>query len=173
VKNILKYVSLGLVFILLAVALSVNIASRTGWRVDAVLSGSMEPQLKVGGVVVTQPLSLDPVLPGDIITFYSPLIKQMITHRVVSVESGELVYFRTKGDANDHPDPFIVPVPNVAGKVCFHVPYLGFAMQTVKTPLGILLTLVIPGTIVIIIEATSIWRTLSGKKKSRLASVDK
>jgi signal peptidase len=172
-KNILKYLSLGLVFILLAVALFVIVIPRMGWRVDAVLSGSMEPQLKVGGVVVTRPLSSDPVQPGDIITFYSPLIKQMITHRVVSVESGELVYFRTKGDANDHPDPFIVPAPNVSGKVCFHVPYLGFAMQAIKTPLGILLTLLIPGAIVIVMEATNIWRALSGKKKSRLAGADK
>jgi signal peptidase I len=164
-KKVIKYFSFGLLILLMTAAVLSFLAPRFGWGVDAVLSGSMEPQLKVGGLVITRPVESKDIEVGDTITFYCPLNKGMTSHRVIAVESGTLSYFRTKGDANEDPDPFIVPVQNVAGKVCFHIPYLGFVIQFLKTPLGMLLTLGIPGLIIIALEIINIWRVFSEEKK--------
>lgn len=58
----------------------------------------------------------------------------------------------TRGDANEDADPFIVPAENVVGKIWFHVPYLGYVIRFVKTPLGFLLTLCLPGLVLVVME---------------------
>ena len=146
---------------LMVVAALTFIAPHLGWRVDAVYSGSMEPSLKVGGVVVTRPVEAGDILVGDTITYYSPLSEKLTSHRVIAVEDTSSLSFRTKGDANEDADPFILPAENVVGRICFHIPYFGYATQFIKTPLGLLLTICIPGLIIIIMEMRNIWRVLT------------
>ena len=45
--------------------------------------------------------------------------------------------FRTKGDANENPDPNPVAEQDVTGKVLFSIPYLGYAADFVQHPPGI------------------------------------
>jgi signal peptidase len=160
-KKVAGYFGLSMVIILIIITILIFVAPYFGWRVDAIMSGSMEPELKVGGLVITRPVGSNDINIGDIITFYCPLSNEMISHRVTTVANGTLSYFRTKGDANDAPDPFIVPVQNVVGKVCFHIPYLGYVTQFIKTRLGMLLTLCIPGLIIIAMEIRNIWRVVT------------
>jgi signal peptidase len=166
-KKVAEYFGFGLVVLLMTAAVLTFLAPRFGWRVDAVMSGSMEPQLRVGGLVITRPVESKDIKVGDTITFYCPLDKEMISHRVIAVENGTLSYFRTKGDANEDTDPFIVPVQNVAGEVCFHIPYLGYVVQFIKTPWGILLTLCIPGLIIIAMEIRNVWQVLTEEEVER------
>ena len=166
-KKVAKFLGFSLVIVLMAAAVFTYLAPYFDWRVDAVMSGSMEPNLNVGGLVISKPMGPNDIAVGDIITFYCPLNKQMISHRVIAVESGTSTYFRTKGDANEASDSFIVPVQNVVGKVCFHVPYLGYVTQFIKTRLGILLILGIPGIIIIIMEILNIWRVFRDEQIER------
>jgi len=156
------------IILLMAAAVLTFLAPYFGWRVDTVLSGSMEPGLKVGGVVITRPVEVEDIKVEDIITFYSPLSEKLTSHRVIAVEDSSSFHFRTKGDANEDDDPFILlHAQNVVGKVCFHLPYLGYATQFVKTPLGLLLTLCIPGLVIIAMEIRNIWRVLTEQKIER------
>ena len=155
------------IILLMTAAVLTFLAPRFGWRVDAVFSGSMEPQLKVGGVVVTHPVAAEDITVGDTITFYSPLGEKLTSHRVIAVEDGSSFHFQTKGDANEDADPFILPAENVVGKVCFHIPYFGYATQFVKTPLGFLLTLCLPGLIIVVMELRNIWHMLTGDEVER------
>ncbi len=166
-KKTAGYFGYGIVILLMAAAVFTFLAPHFGWRVDAVFSGSMEPELKVGGMVVTRPVAAQDIKAGDTITFYSPLNNQLTSHRVIAVEDGSSPNFRTKGDANEDADPFIVPGENVMGKVCFHLPYFGYAAQFIKTPLGLLLTLCLPGLIIIILEIRNIWRVLAEQEMER------
>jgi len=150
-----------LLVMLMLAAVFTFLAPRFGWSVDAVFSGSMEPELTVGGVVITRPVDVEAIKAGDIITFYSPLSEQLTSHRLIAVEHGSSFRFRTKGDANEDADPFTVPAENVVGKVCFHIPYLGYATQFVKTLLGFLLTLCLPGVIILVMELRNIWIVLT------------
>jgi signal peptidase len=158
--------SFGFVFIILLMtsAAFTFLAPHFGWRVDAVFSGSMEPALKVGGVVITRPVAAREITAGDIITFYSPQTKELTSHRVIAVEDGPSVRFRTKGDANEDADPVMAPADSVVGRICFHIPYLGYVTQLVKTPLGLILALCLPGLIIIILEMRNIWRVLVDKE---------
>jgi len=150
-----------LLVLLLVAAVFTFLAPRFGWRVDAVFSGSMEPELKVGGVVVTRPVEPEEIKVGDILTFYSPLGEQLTSHRVIAVEQGSPLHFSTKGDANEDADSFTLPPENVVGKVCFHLPLFGYVTQFVKTPLGFLLTLCLPGLIIIVMELRNIWQAMT------------
>jgi signal peptidase len=174
--KILSYLGMCLMVLLLAIALFTLLAPRFDWRVDAVISGSMEPKLGMGSVAVTRPVKALEIQPGDIITFHSPLNGKLTSHRVVALVQSTPLSFKTKGDANEDIDPFIVPIANVVGKVSFHVPYLGYVTKFVKTRWGILLTLFVPGLIIIAMEIRNIWRELSAKeteKKRRIIKVDR
>ncbi len=155
------------IVLLMGVVVLVFLAPRFGWSVDAVLSGSMEPTLRSGGIAVTRPVDPAEVQAGDIITFRSPLTGELTSHRVIEAGGGTSPVFRTQGDANQDPDPFSVRGGHITGRVCFHVPYAGYAAMFVKTPPGLVLTLVVPGLIVIITEMVNIWRAMSALEKKR------
>ena len=174
-KKVAEIFSFVVIILLMTVAAHTFLAPRYGWSVDAVLSSSMEPELKVGAVVITRPVDAEDIKVGDILTFYSPLSEQLISHRVIAVEQGSSLHFSTKGDANEDADPFILPPENVVGKVCFHIPYFGYVAQFVKTPLGFLLTLCLPGLIITVMELRNIWRVLTKEdieKKYRMRRAD-
>ena len=82
--------------------LSVSVPYLFGERSLTVLSGSMEPQLHVGDVVVVDQVPPLDVRVGDIVTFRDPEdASRLITHRVREIDvNGSDVAFVTKGDAN-------------------------------------------------------------------------
>lgn len=104
-----------------------------GWVPLAVLSGSMEPTIPVGSMVVVERLQgeddLADVAVGDVVTFMPrPQDPTLVTHRVVSIggkADGSTVLV-TKGDANGANDPDPVAAEQVRGLVQYHVPYAGY-----------------------------------------------
>jgi signal peptidase len=158
-----------LIALVMLLAAAVLFAPHLGWRIDNVLSGSMSPAITVGSAVVTQPVDTQAIEVGDIITYRSPRNGEMTTHRVVGIEGESLRYFQTKGDANEDPDPYTVPSANVEGRVLFDVPLLGYVADFVKTPLGFILMLGIPGGIIIILEMRKMWLGLSEEEKHKKA----
>ena len=168
--KIIRLVGFALMALLLSAALFTLVAPRFGWRVDNVLSGSMEPKLGIGSVVITRPSPAQDIRIGDIITFQSPINGQLISHRVIAVVGADPQLFRTKGDANQTADPFIVPTSNVVGKVSFHIPCLGYFTRFIKTRWGVLLTLFVPGLIIVASEIRNMWREMSAQESERKRS---
>ena len=138
-------------------------------RVKTVLSGSMEPAISVGNIVVIK--SAEQYKIDDIITFQFALNQSATTHRIVGTQIIEgVTYFITKGDANEEPDPRPVREDEVLGRVLFSVPLVGYAVNFVQQPLGFILLIVVPATIIISDEIRSIGReiaNLKNKKKDR------
>jgi signal peptidase I len=160
-KKISTYFGFGLIIMVLTATILVSLVPHFGWRADAVLSGSMEPHLKVGGLAITHNVNEEDIKVGDTITFYSPLNKKLTSHRVISITKDPNLLFQTKGDVNEDPDPFVVPTQNVVGKVCYHIPYLGYIAQFIKSRLGFLFIVFLPGLIIIGMELKNIWRVLN------------
>ena len=160
-KKIIWNTSVTLVILLMTVAVIIYVAPHLNWRVDAVISGSMGPDIRKGSLVVTRPVSPGDVRVGDVITF-SPISvgENLITHRVVGIQQGPYSGFVTKGDANVKTDPFVVPSRNLIGKVVFDAPYLGSFTQFLKTDQGFLTTVVMPGVIVIIAYVIAILKEI-------------
>ena len=171
-KKAADYLGLTVVLLLMVVAAFTYLAPHFGWRVDAVTSGSMEPQLLTGSLVVTRPVESDSIVVGDMITFRPSTVgENMITHRVIGVGHSSPLYFQTKGDANDYRDPFTVPAQNLIGKICFDVPYFGYITEFLKTPFGFVLGLVVPTLIIIVVYVRSIWRVLNKDKKQNPSEI--
>ena len=158
-KKIAEYLMTGIVIVLLLAAVLIFFAPRFGWQVDTVLSGSMEPAIPTGSILVSRTVASDSINVGDIITFSGSGRDRFITHRVTAIDRTNGIVFTTKGDANNAEDPYPVPAENVVGKVLVHIPFLGFIFSFVKTPLGILLMLVIPGLLIIGLELREFWDT--------------
>ena len=121
----LGWIALALVIIILAF---VVVKSRKGWQFAAVLSGSMVPDFKVGGLVVIKPVDVSTLKVGDVISFMAPEVSDntAICHRIIAIQYQKGVeFFQTKGDANNSPDQFLTPVTNVKGREIFYLSYIG------------------------------------------------
>lgn len=136
-------------------------------KIKIVKSGSMEPAIKTGAIVVIKPTT--PYLVGDVITFGQDTKTQIpTTHRIVGVGGeGPLKVFTTKGDANDAEDPTPTRLSEVRGKVLFSVPYLGFILDFAKKPIGFALLVGLPALLIIFDEIMKIIREVKSLKRKR------
>ncbi|MBC7836579.1 signal peptidase I [Acetobacteraceae bacterium] len=136
-------------------------------EVKVVKSGSMEPSIHVGSIVLIKPASSYGV--GDVITF-GPDTKVQIptTHRIVDTQGeGASQTFTTKGDANDAPDPAAIRRQDIDGKVIFTIPYVGYVLDFAKKPLGFALLVGIPALLIIFEEISKIVREVRVLLRSR------
>ena len=173
-KKTAEYLSLALAIAVMVTAMLTYLAPHFGWRVDLVCSGSMEPELKTGSLVITRPVEPQEIVVGDIIAFNPKgvtLGENLVSHRVIGIETASPLYFKTKGDANDNPDPFTVPARNLVGRICFKAHHVGYITGFLKTHWGFILGLVIPGLIIITMYITSIRRMLRENREGKLVRV--
>ena len=96
---------------------------------EPVYTGSMEPAIPVGSVVVIKPVDPETLKIGDIICFQLSQ-PTSITHRIINITDQGFI---TKGDANEDPDQWIVKKENVIGKAIFTIPYIGYLGYFVRT----------------------------------------
>jgi signal peptidase I len=93
-----------------------------------VVSGSMEPTLGVGSLVLDERITPLEAHPGDIVSF--PDASRggaLVTHRVRSVQvRGARAYFVTKVDANNATESWSVATQGDIGRVAHHVPKAGY-----------------------------------------------
>lgn len=94
-----------------------------GYSVFHVASGSMEPAIPVGTLIICQRTDIDDIKQRDIITFLSLesyMLNKPVTHRVVGIENvnGETA-LRTRGDANNSEDGYYVTDENLVGRVVY------------------------------------------------------
>jgi len=123
---------------------------------EPVYTGSMEPAIPVGGLVVIKPVDPETLREGDIICFRLSE-STSVTHRIINVTDEG---FTTKGDANEDPDQGIVEKENVIGKVIFIVPFIGYLGYFVRTPIGFILLIILPAGLIIIMELGNIAKGL-------------
>lgn len=133
-------------------------------EIKIVKSGSMEPAIKTGSLVIIKPQNTAygaQYRVGEIITFGPDNAREIpTTHRVEEVtksSTGEFTY-RTKGDANEEADPNIVTESEIIGQVVFSAPYVGYILDFAKKPLGFALLIGIPAAVIIFDELVVIGR---------------
>lgn len=167
VFKIIYYVFLGAIILIAVLLVWSALPMKNGPKVFIVQSGSMEPAIKTGGVVVVKSVSDYKV--GDVITFgpYSKT-KAPTTHRIYEMKAvgGEPVYI-TKGDANNAPDTREISKKDVVGKVLLDVPYVGYAVAAAKTPIGFMLIIIIPAAIIVYDEIRKIWGEIGKMRKGK------
>lgn len=168
ILRVVYYVSLVLI-VSIAILFTISVLPIPGnYKVLVVESGSMEPAIKVGSIVVIRPEK--EYKTGDIITFIDPSQKSKVptTHRIYEIEivSGEIRYV-TKGDANNTPDTKSVRKRDILGKVLVSIPYLGYGVAFAKKPIGFLLIIFVPVIIIILDEVRNIYVEIKKRRKDK------
>ena len=109
-----------------------------GYRTMTMLTASMAPGIDPGDVVITTPLAVTDVTEGMVISYHIPIDDhRVVTHRVTDVVHAPdgTVAVQTKGDANDHPDPWTAVLQgDTAYQVQAVIPELGHLIQALRTP---------------------------------------
>lgn len=108
-----------------------------GFRYYTVLTPSMEPKYSEGDMVFVKQCGAGSIDVGDVITFNpSSSSDAYLTHRVTQkiedYQGTGVTCFRTKGDANDSEDSFLIDEDRVIGVVKFHVPHLGHIVRFIQ-----------------------------------------
>ena len=110
-----------------------------GFAPLAVASGSMQPAIDVGDLIIIREQKDYEV--NDIVTYTTG--RSIVTHRIVQMDGSNAV---VKGDANNVADGS-VPVSSIEGKMVLRIPRIGDAMFLARTPIGMLV--VIAGVILL------------------------
>lgn len=178
--QILNGLASGIVVVILISVIALFMIPRLlGWQLVVVLSGSMKPTLPVGSVAFVEPRDAASVQVGDILTFRVPEDSSnrskdkivQVTHRVVEIlPQGQGLGFRTQGDANNGPDGYIVPGRNVVGTVSWHVPYASYLADRLRSRLGFLLLVAVPGMLLIAGEVRTIVREVQAMRARKKLS---
>lgn len=124
-----------------------------------VLSGSMEPKIPTGGIIIAKSVNASNLETGDVIVFHppNPVMEKggqvLITHRIAEItEQG----FVTKGDACEENDKGIVTPDRVVAKHCLAIPYIGYGighMGTVaRSKMGFFVLIILPASIIMLGE---------------------
>ena len=115
-----------------------------GYRTYIVSSGSMEPYLKVGDIILVDKVdSAQEIKVDDIITFTQGDGKD-ITHRVIEIKDvNDNRSFVTKGDNNNDIDPNEVKFENIRGKYSSKISGIGKFILSVKTSFGAIIFVII------------------------------
>lgn len=121
-------------------------------KLFAITSGSMRPEIPMGSLVLAKPQKKYRV--GEVITFREG--SRIISHRIVSINSrGEA---KTQGDANNQTDRQTIKNNQIIGRVIFNVPRLGRLLMLLKTKVGVVFLVVLPGAVLI-------WQEIIGVVK--------
>ncbi len=138
-KKAIRIIS-NILFVVLAVSLILGILiflipRFTPVQYRAVRTGSMEPDIPVGSMVVVVPTPADEIQVGDDVTYITQS-NQAVTHRVLEIDSENNV-FTTYGIANgaNNTDPPLA-YENIIGVAKFHIPWIGSAITYLDTLSG-------------------------------------
>lgn len=119
----------GIIFVILYVA---------GIEPYVVISGSMEPDIKMGSLCfVNKHAKYSDVKVEDVIA-YTASTDNKVTHRVVSITSEGI---ETKGDRNSASDGISTTEENFVGKNIFSIPKLGYIVKLMQTLRGKIITI--------------------------------
>ena len=135
-----------------------------------IVSGSMEPIIKVRDAVVIRRVPEEDIAVGDVVTYQSrddAFYGILVTHRVVNIkeENGKKVYI-TKGDHNLTVDRLPISGDQIYGKVVMRIPKIGYIKFFLVSSYGWIIAIVIPSLGIIIYDIMKIIKNVRNNKKS-------
>jgi signal peptidase len=164
--------AVGLTLVLaLALALLMLLPTLLGFHRYVLVSGSMTPTIPTGSVVYDKDIPVGDLKLGDVITFVPPPeygVTSPVTHRIFEIGAApedakdKAVAgraFRTKGDANEDPDPWRMVLNHpTQDRVEQHLPYVGYVYIWLSKRWVQLLVIGLPALVIMIIVGRALWR---------------
>ena len=145
----------------IGIALALALPFTFDARPLTVLSGSMEPALDTGDVVVVQRIGPLDARPGDIVTFRDPEQPgRLVTHRVRALRvQADQVRFVTRGDANNVSERWQVSARGEISRVLYRIPNLGHALMLLRSSGVFALMFAVALAVLLVLELTAVWRS--------------
>jgi signal peptidase len=108
-----------------------------GYSPYVMYGGSMGSAAPLGSLAFIEDVRAESLEVGDVIVFRPPSSgepRQPLMHRITGIEEidGQRV-FRTKGDANQSPDPWRLGLSGEGGRLAHVVPYVGYLLWFFQT----------------------------------------
>ncbi len=136
-----------------------------GLSMYVVLSDSMDPEIKVGDIIISQKVAYEKIKIGDDITFegYVNGKKALITHRVIGFTADG---FETQGTKQtEGTKPTEKPAySEVYGKVVFKSTAIGAVYEFVGSEYGFLVVIVVPLFLFVIYESWALTKKFKALK---------
>lgn len=141
-----------------------KIPSVFGYSMLIVASPSMTGAIEAGDAIIIK--NSDSYAVGDVITYFPEDESFSVTHRIVRMEGDK---FYTKGDANQSEDPDPVLIEQIAGKVAVKLDKVGYFIEWLKSPVGIIFaaTFIVLLILIIVIEDKRRGKTDSDDPESK------
>ena len=141
-----------------------KIPSVFGYSVLIIASPSMTGAIEAGDAIIIK--NSDSYAVGDVITYFPEDESFSVTHRIVRMEGDK---FYTKGDANQSEDPDPVLIEQIAGKVAVKLDKVGYFIEWLKSPVGIIFaaTFIVLLILIIVIEDKRRGKTDSDDPESK------
>lgn len=118
-----------LIYNLVLIAQSIITPNKTpnflGIKTYAITSGSMEPNINIGDIVIVEEVDETDLKVGDVISYRKG--QTIITHRIAKIENseGHNIYI-TKGDNNNTEDMENIEIDRIEGKVVLNISKIGY-----------------------------------------------
>ncbi len=179
IKNIICWVLIIVLAFTLIVFLTTRIQGNTpsvfGYSIYRISSGSMEPELMVGDIILDKVVDDETeIAVGDVITFEggSQFDGKLVTHKVIKApytdENGNTM-LQTHGIANELDDTPI-SIDQVRAKMICKIPYIDTLYNLFLSPCGLLIMILLI-ILVFIDEIINIVKILSGRNETRLEDI--
>lgn len=157
--------------------LSYGYANLFGFMMFRVVTGSMEPTIPTGALLIAQEVDIETVRLDDIVCFRTQLSEiwgKIVTHRVIGVMGDQAgnILLETKGDANLVSDIYMVDESNFVGKVVWHTgddSLLAGIFRLFTSKIGFLGCIVLP---TLLIAGTILKDSVAGIQKDMLAILE-
>jgi signal peptidase I len=162
-KRTLARVGVG---ILLAVSLTLTVLLLVlprvaGYRTYVVTGRSMTGIIFIGSLVYSDPVPVQTLRVGDIITFVPPNIDENVTHRIVGLRTASdgTLRISTKGDAVPNKDPWqITPTTAELPREVMAIPYLGYVIALLSLRLVRVMLFTLPAMLAALVVLARLWR---------------
>lgn len=172
IKKIFSKVMIVLTVVIFIIGFTIFIASISasagkipsifGCSVLQVQTGSMEPEIATGSIIVVKKTDFDSLKIGDVISFYSDnenIRGKVNTHRIVNFVDGmgNKKVIVTKGDANTMVDNTPVYSSDVIGKLCYNFGTVGSSfLGVLRNPKIIFIFIILPLIFITFSEAVNL-----------------
>ncbi len=157
----------------ISLAVLVLIVPRSlGYRAYVITGGSMDGTISRGALIYTQPVAVESLVEGDIVTFVPPGMEAPVTHRIVDVrrnDAGELE-MQTRGDNVGMRDPWVfVPRTPMLPRFVLAIPYVGYVIAVLSLPLVRILVFVLPAMVIALVVLVRLWRRAGAELRESAA----
>ncbi len=131
--------------------MSGNTPTIFGHQMYVIVSPSMEPEINVGDVIISEKYDGGELEVGQVVTYYGTkgdVAGKMITHKIVEIDGDKIV---TQGVANSNPDPSIRR-DEVRSVMKRNTVVLSAVYRVISAPAGFICLIVLPLAAMIVSE---------------------